>query len=385
MQSVATLSPDVPAERETASAALPWYVLAMAVGATSIVVGVLWDISWHRTIGRDTFWTPAHMAIYLGGVLGGLCGGWLALSTTFGKDVAAQQAAVRFWGFRAPLGAWVAIWGAIAMLTSAPFDDWWHNAYGLDVKIISPPHMVLAMGMGGIVMGALLVALSEQNRGALSNARSGVYLYVSGMLVAVLATLTMEYNTTNMQHGTRFYIVACLVYPPVLVAVSRAGRLRFSATAAAAVYMGLYMVMIWILPRFEAQPMLGPIYNPVDYFVVHKFPILLVLPALAIDLLMARFGKRRDFLLAPALGLAFFTVLLVVQWNASEFLISPASENGFFGTHLSWSYSNRLGPWRYEFWRNPMDLRGALGAFAVAVVASGIGLRWGRWMSQVRR
>ena len=43
--------------------------------------------------------------------------------------------------------AWVAIWGAIAMLTSAPFDDWWHNAYGLDVKIVSPPHMVLAAGI----------------------------------------------------------------------------------------------------------------------------------------------------------------------------------------------------------------------------------------------
>ena len=30
------------------------------------------------------------------------------------------------------------------MLTSAPFDNWWHDAYGLDVKIISPPHMFLA-------------------------------------------------------------------------------------------------------------------------------------------------------------------------------------------------------------------------------------------------
>jgi hypothetical protein len=39
-------------------------------------------------------------------------------------------------------GGWVCIWGALAMLTSAPFDDWWHNAYGLDVKIVSPPHMI---------------------------------------------------------------------------------------------------------------------------------------------------------------------------------------------------------------------------------------------------
>jgi hypothetical protein len=48
---------------EARPAALPWHVSAMLVGSTSIVVGILWDISWHMTIGRDTFWTPAHMAI----------------------------------------------------------------------------------------------------------------------------------------------------------------------------------------------------------------------------------------------------------------------------------------------------------------------------------
>ena len=49
------------------------------------MVGTHWDIAWHRSIGRDTFWTPAHMAIYLGGVLAGLSCGYLILSTTFGR------------------------------------------------------------------------------------------------------------------------------------------------------------------------------------------------------------------------------------------------------------------------------------------------------------
>src|ERR1043165_6880596 len=53
------------------------------LGGTFIAIGILWDISWHRTIGRDTFWTPAHMAIYLGGMFGGLTCGWLVLRTTF--------------------------------------------------------------------------------------------------------------------------------------------------------------------------------------------------------------------------------------------------------------------------------------------------------------
>src|SRR5207249_5779042 len=73
-----------PATRAPPLAAhLPWYVAATLVAATSAKVGIIWDISWHRSIGRDTFWTPAHAAIYLGGVLAGLACGWLVLRTSF--------------------------------------------------------------------------------------------------------------------------------------------------------------------------------------------------------------------------------------------------------------------------------------------------------------
>ena len=65
------------------STAAPWPIYAVLFASTSVILGVIWDISWHRTIGRDTFWTPAHLAIYLGGVVAGLTCGWLALRTTF--------------------------------------------------------------------------------------------------------------------------------------------------------------------------------------------------------------------------------------------------------------------------------------------------------------
>src|SRR6266545_8076047 len=31
-----------------------WPSLLMAAALTSIVIGIVWDISWHETIGRDT-------------------------------------------------------------------------------------------------------------------------------------------------------------------------------------------------------------------------------------------------------------------------------------------------------------------------------------------
>ena len=133
-------------------AAVSAYAKTVFAGGVFIVIGILWDISWHRTIGRDTFWTPAHMAIYLGGLLGGLTCGWLVIKTTFFATPAEQAGAVKLWGFRGPLGAWVTIWGSLAMLSSAPFDNWWHDAYGVDVKILSPPHTVLALGMWAVVL-----------------------------------------------------------------------------------------------------------------------------------------------------------------------------------------------------------------------------------------
>src|SRR4029077_16737478 len=124
----ATMAVTAAARVDTAHgpAPIPAYLLASAFAAVSVVVGVIWDISWHRSIGRDTFWTPAHLAIYLGGALAGVSCGWLGLPTPFSGTPEEQGARGPFWGFRGPLGAWVAIWGAIAMLASGPFDNWWH-------------------------------------------------------------------------------------------------------------------------------------------------------------------------------------------------------------------------------------------------------------------
>lgn len=70
---------------------------------------------------------------------------------------------MRVLGFRGPLGAFIAAWGGAAMLTSAPFDNWWHGAYGLDVKILSPPHVVLAVGILCLHVAAVVSLASAAN------------------------------------------------------------------------------------------------------------------------------------------------------------------------------------------------------------------------------
>ena len=380
----------VPAPPRVA-AGIPGYVIAALVAAVSVIVGVIWDISWHRTIGRDTFWTPAHMAIYLGGVLAGGACGWLVLRTTFAGTTAERDAGVRFWGFRGPLGAWVCIWGAIAMITSAPFDNWWHNAYGLDVKVLSPPHALLAAGFVGIQLGALLLLAARQGAARADDTRAWLYQVMfasaAGLLVATASIFAFEQvGFPNQAHNGQYYKICAGIFPILLFATARASRLKWPATTAAASYMVINIVMILTLPLFAATPKLAPIYNALDSFVPPPFPVLLVIPAIAIDLVMRR-GPENDWARAALGGIAFIAVLFAVQWFFALYLVSPQSENALFGVQR-WSYFNTLGPWRYEFWgirADPVTPPGLVIAVAIAVASARLGLWWGAWMARVRR
>src|ERR1700739_2476519 len=167
------------------AAHIPWYLWCCALAVTSVTVGVQWDVSWHSSLGRDTFWTPAHIAIYLCGVLAGIATGYLIFDTTFRKSSPLRESSVRVLGFTAPLGAFLCPWGGVVMLTSAPFDNWWHNAYGLDVKIISPPHALLVLGIFAVKIGALLLIGAAMNRAIRQGRPYGglqaLFIYLAGL------------------------------------------------------------------------------------------------------------------------------------------------------------------------------------------------------------
>lgn len=377
-----------------AAAGAPWYSKAVVLAALCILTGIVWDISWHSTIGRDTFWTLPHICIHFGGTLGGFVCGWLLLRATFLGTEAERGASVRLWGLRGPLGAWVTIWGALAMLTSAPFDNWWHDAYGLDVEILSPPHSVLAAGMFAHVFGGFLLVLGAQNRAAGRGIEAGRWLFVvaAGILLSMAGIMITEKSTPNLQHTGSFLFTSCLVYPLFLVPAARAAKVPLPATTVAAVYMLLMGAAVWVLPLFPGSPKLGPIYNPVTHMVPPAFPMVMVVPALAIDLLMLLIkpGRRwwRDLILAVLIGTAFTAVFGVTQWFFSKFLLSPAADNWFFGGNRYWTYFSQPGSWRSQFWRvteDPINKVAILWSLGLAVLTSYLGLVIGNWMTKVKR
>jgi len=193
-------------------------------------------------------------------------------------------------------------------------------------------------------------------------------------------------------HNALYYQVAAFGVLLFLAAAARASRLAWPATATALVYMSVTLAMLWILPLFPATARLAPIYRAVSHMVPPPFPMLLVLPALGVDLVTRRLrGRAGDWTQALAVGVVFVAVLFAVQWTIAPFLISPGSENFLFGASR-WDYSSRPGAFEHQFWNVHDGILGArspalwlpVAAF-LGVVSARIGLAWGNWMTRVKR
>ena len=100
----------------------------------------------------------------------------------------------------------------------------------------------------------------------------------------------------------------------------------------AAVYTAFGLAFLWILPLVPAEPKLGPVYQQVTHMIPWEFPLLVVVPALAIDLILRRSSAWRPIVGGLVTGLVFLIAFIAVQWPFASFLMTPLARNRFFGT-----------------------------------------------------
>lgn len=384
--------------------AIPIYIYAVSLASLLTIVGILWDISWHRSIGRDKFLSPPHILIYLGAIFAGLFSGLQVLWNSFFRKETSKATLIRVWGiFYSSLGSLFCIWGAIAMLTSAPFDDWWHNAYGLDVTILSPPHTLLAMGMIFLQFGACVGICKYLNAGSASTSRPGdqaglanravlrlLFVIAGFSLLTMVYTLGTDYLHIRGMRGPFFYIIATIASLLLLPAFGRALRFKWGMTAITGGYFLLVATSNWILQLFPAEPKLGPILTHITHFQPAQFPALVFIPALAMDLILQQ-GKTNDWIKALLMSLAFAGLLLAVQYPLSGFLLqSSGARNWFFGATTWYFGSSPDAPYRYAF--RPEDIaslpvmgKGLVVALIIGFLCARLSLRWGKWMLTIQR
>jgi hypothetical protein len=278
------------------------------------------------------------------------------------------------------------------MIASAPFDDWWHNAYGLDVKVLSPPHVVLFFGLLAIRIGTLLVILGQLHRarGRSKAILNGLLFYTFMTILTISLGAVQQITIRTNMHSAQFYLVVSLAVPLWLATVSAVSSSRWACTTVAAIYTAYYVSFIWILPLFPAEPKLGPVYQEVTRLVPPDFPLLLVAPAFAIDLLRRKYTAWPEWRHSLAAGCAFLAAFVAAQWPFAELLQSPAARNWIFGAqHIPFFVPSNSDYVRYvftpleqsssEFWLT-MTL-----ALAVAVILTRIGFAWGTGMSRLQR
>jgi len=377
----------------TRARTVPWYVWSSALAVTSTTVGLYWDISWHIGVGRDTFWTPAHLAIQFGAVLTGFCCAYLILHTTFAPEAAAREHSVRIWGFHGPLGAFIAAWGGFCMLTSAPFDNWWHNSFGLDVTILSPPHVVLILGIFVMGLGGLILTTSRMNlsTGENRDKLNWLLLYNGSLLLCLLLMLGYEYiGDQTLMHSAIYYRVLGMIVPVLLVGIGRASGSRWAATTLAAIYTFLWLAGNWIFPLFPARAKLGPVFTPITHMVPLGFPVLILPGAMVLDVVLNRFASRSDAQKALVGGAGFMAVSLAVNWPFAYFMMSSHARNWIFAMnefsystppsqyHLAWTLT-AYEQTRVEFWV------GMLIALAATMLSMRVGMLWGDWMRRICR
>ncbi len=259
---------------------LPLVVWCALACAAMRYAGGVWDVAWHRTLGRDSVWSPPHVLLYVAVLGATLASAWFLHRT--------QRRELR-------RAAALALSGNCLMLLSAPLDAFWHLAYGADTDIWSPPHLLAVFGSGLNGLGWLIAVCAWPKPGqALCLAK---YAFAATTAYAAWFSLNWFQMDAASRDALVYPSLVGLVVLPTLLIVRDVTGLRFGATLSAA---GLMLLCLVPAVGFPLAGWAGP-----------ALPPLLIVPTLAIDLALRR--GRASIGRFVAGGLAFGVSFLVVH------------------------------------------------------------------------
>lgn len=214
--------------------------VAAAIGAGAGLLSAYWDDAWHTTLGRDSALIPPHLLLYSSIVFVGL------VLAVWGIRVLRHGRSLR--ALLSTPGFALAAAAAAATVVAAPADAFWHNAFGRDAVLWSPPHLLSVIATI-VLLVALLIGL-DARVGLAARASLGAALLGASQIVV------MEYDTDVPQFAEVFYlpllIASALGTAWVITALTADRR---ALPAAVAGYLAFRMIVLaalgavgWIAP-----------------------------------------------------------------------------------------------------------------------------------------
>jgi hypothetical protein len=275
-----------------------WAAVAIGMAMYGLLVagqGFYADVSWHIALGRDDeLLTAPHAGILLGLVmiLGGAVLG--TVIATFESVDGAKVGALRVPPSLVPL--WALGLGAVA---GFPLDDLWHRAYGVDVTMWSPTHMLMILGATFTGMAAWLILAGSGVRPTDGPWGRGAHVVCGWLTVQGLLAPMGEFTFGVPQFS--------LLFAPILVSMAAAlGLLAFRLVHGAWWTLGLVVVNFVI--------MVTSVFGGDESPVTERFGATFLVSAVVVELAARLLGTQHRTRLAVVTGVGIGTVGLTAEW-----------------------------------------------------------------------
>src|ERR1051326_6788348 len=125
----------------------------VSLGMFVCATGGSWDISNHLLNKPETFFSAPHAVLYTG----------VAVAIFGAVIVRMARTSMSICEKNLNISARLTLAGIGMLIVAAPIDFAWHSAFGLD-GLLSPPHLVLLVGMIVSSLGAMLGIISYTDR-----------------------------------------------------------------------------------------------------------------------------------------------------------------------------------------------------------------------------
>ncbi|HEX4902315.1 MAG TPA: hypothetical protein VFV42_05870 [Acidimicrobiales bacterium] len=275
-----------------------WAAIAVGQSLFALLVagvGFYSDVAWHIALGRDDeLFTAPHTGILLGlvGILS---------AAVFGTIVATLDGWERGWrvaGFRVPwsmlpLGAL-----GVGAVSGFPMDEVWHAAFGVDVTMWSPTHMLMILGASFTGLAGWLVLADAGVRPG----DSGWSRFLHGLA----AWLTLQGLVASQGEFSFGVPQFAQVFQPMLISMA-AGLGLVAIRIVLGPGRALLIAVVYAVTQF-AQ--LGPSGGPVDT----RHGATFVVSALVIEAVARWLGTQQRLRFAVASGLGIGTIGLAGEW-----------------------------------------------------------------------